>query len=456
MGIRIAAIMVAALALAAAACPAAADSSPYEPLRPGAAGMEGRRTAIVEAIEKARPAVVSVYAQINTAAPRYSHNPFHDDFFDRFFGDIYRRRARPGLSLGSGVIVDGAQGLLVTNEHVVRDASSITVTLTDGSELPAEIVGADARFDLAVLKVNSRQKLPELPLAVGDELMIGETVIAIGNPFGLSHTATTGVVSATGRAMPGSRDSAEALRDLIQTDASINPGNSGGPLLNVHAEVVGINTAILAGGEGLGFAIPADQVRRITAKLLRGGQSAEGVDLGLELAEAGRPRRGETGCLVLKVEPNGPAGKAGVAKGDMLMKLDGSPTSTLADYELIVASLSPGQSVSAELRRGSSSLSVKLTPRAIDQAEALELAWKLYGLKAYPSRGRLVLRQPAAGSPAERLGLQEGDILLILGGRELGSSQDLARVMLENRLQSSLDIAIQRGRRLYRTRIDRL
>ncbi|MDL2226320.1 trypsin-like peptidase domain-containing protein [Deltaproteobacteria bacterium OttesenSCG-928-M10] len=443
------------LLLAGLTATAAQAQTPFEPLKPGAPGLEGRRTPIVAAIEKARPAVVSVYAQINTGGSRLSRDPFHDEFFDRFFGDMYRRRARPGISLGSGVIIDGAKGLLVTNEHVVRNAAAITVTLTDGSELPAEIIGSDPRFDLAVLKIKTQKTLPSLPLAPSDDLMIGETVIAIGNPFGLSHTATTGVVSATGRTMPGSRNNSEGLRDLIQTDASINPGNSGGPLLNINGAIVGINTAILAGGEGLGFAIPAGQVKRITARLMRGDSAATGLDLGLELAEAGKPQRGETGCLVVTVKPGGPGDLGGLKKGDMLMKLDGSPTATISDYEIILSSLAPGQAALAEVLRGDRTISLTLTPKAISEAEALNLAWTLYGLKVYESRGRLVLERPADKSPAAALGLREGDLLISFAGKDMAAKSDLAKVIIDTRFQTSAALAVQRGRTLYQTTISR-
>ena len=437
--------------------PASADVSAYEPLRPGAPGAAGRRTHIVEAIEKARPAVVSVYAQINVGVrggPPFARSPFHDKFFNDFFGDMWPQRSRPGITLGSGVVIDGRKGLVVTNEHVVRGAASLTVTLSDGRELPAEILGSDPRFDLAVLSVQSSQPLPDLKLGDSDELMIGETVIAIGNPFGLSHTATTGVVSATGRTLPGA-EGGQPLQDLIQTDASINPGNSGGPLLNINGEIIGLNTAIHAQGEGLGFAIPSNQIRRISTRLARGEANDAALDLGLELAGSGRPKRGETGCLVVEVRPGGPGAAGGLRKGDMLMKLDGSPTSTLADYEMIISSLSPGQSIEAEVIREGRPLTLSLRPQVISEAEALNLAWTLYGLKVYEKQGRLVLERPADKSPAQGLGIKEGDVLLGFAGREVNRPADLAKAVLETRFQSSVNVAVQRGRTIYRATLNR-
>ena len=434
---------------------AAADDSAYQPLKPGAPGAEGRRTPIVRAIEKARPAVVSVYAQISVrGGSPFRRDPFHDEFFNRFFGDMWQPRARQGTSLGSGVVIDGPRGLVVTNDHVVEGATSITVTLSDGRELPAEVLGADRRFDLAVLKVKSPKPLPELTLGDSDDLMIGETVIAIGNPFGLSHTATTGVISATGRTVPGGGGK-DTLNDLIQTDASINPGNSGGPLLNVNGDIIGINTAIHARGEGLGFAIPSGQVKRITARLMRGDVNTAALDLGLELAESGRPKRGETGCLVVDVKPGGPGAAGGLKKGDLLMTLDGSPTSTIADYEMILSSLAAGQPVKAEVDRDGRRMVLNLTPKGISEAEALNLAWTLFGLKVYEKQGFLLLERPADRSPAQNLGLREGDILLSFAGRDLANRSDLAQAILDTRFQNEAPLTIQRGRTMYRTTISR-
>ncbi len=444
--------------LAAFALPAVADTAPNEPLHPGAPGAEGRRTPIVAAIEKARPAVVSVYAQVRVetrGGSPFRNNPFHDQFFDQFFFDRWPQQSRQSVVLGSGVIIDGARGLIVTNDHVVQNAQSLIVTLSDGRELPAEVVGADPRFDLALLSVKTPKPLPDLKLGDSDDLMIGETVIAIGNPRGLSHTATTGVISATSRTI-NVPDSNQPLTDLIQTDAAINPGNSGGPLLNINGEIIGLNTAIMGrGGEGLGFAIPANQIRRIVTRLARGDKNSAYLDLGLELAESGRPVRGETGCLVVDVKSGGPGAAGGLKKGDLLMKLDGSPTSTIADYEMIVSSLVPGQTIEAEIRRDDRPLTLTLTPKTISETEALNLAWALYGLKVNERQGRLVLERPADRSPAQGLGLQEGDLLLAFGGQELTSRADLARAVLETRFQTTVPLAIQRGRVLHRTLISR-
>lgn len=432
---------------------ASAQNKAFEPISPGLSGPDGRRTPIVAAIEKTRPAVVSITVEVTTVSrgTPFRRSPFHDEFFDRFFNDMWGSRVRRNTSLGSGVIIDGKEGLIVTNNHVVQGGSNIVVTLSDGREMPAELLGADPRFDLAVLKVNSSKALPQIEMGDSHGLMIGETVIAIGNPVGLSHTATTGVISATGRIL--NTNDGETLQDIIQTDAAINPGNSGGPLLNINGEMIGINTAIVQGSTGLGFAIPSSQVKRITARLLRGDSGH--LDLGLELAESGRPLRGETGCLVVEVKAGGPAAAAGLKKGDMLMKLDGSPTSTVADYEIILSRLTPGQTVSAEVLRDGKTIDLKLKPKEITEKEALELAWKMYGLKASEQRGGLVLNQPADSSPAQGRGLQAGDILLAVDGLETRTQADLAKAVLNGRHKSSINIAVQRGRTVYRMMLSR-
>jgi len=432
------------------AAPAPAETpDPRSPLDPGRPGPAGRRTPIVAAIEKARPAVVSVYAQTpGRSQPRpFADDPFADDFFRRFFGDL--DQSRPATSLGSGVIIDGQRGLVVTNEHVCAGASRIVVALADGRELPAELLGADPGHDLAVLGLKTRP-LPQLSLGDSDGLMIGETVIAIGNPFGLTHTATVGIVSATGREVPLGRRG-EALKDLIQTDAAINPGNSGGPLLNLDGDLVGLNTAIIR-GDGLGFAIPSNQIRRVVARLARGGAD---LDLGLDLAESGRPRRGETGCLVIGLAEGGPAAAAGLRKGDLLLKLDRAPVDTLADYEMILSSLNPDQPVTAEAVRDGRLLAFSLTPRQITADEALALAASLYGLKVSEQPGRLVLKPPPASSPAARAGLREGDLLLALGDRRTAGLGDLAEAALAARFKPAVTVTIQRGRTLYRTALSR-
>src|SRR2546427_7411591 len=255
---KTAALLIAALALPAVAAARGAESDP------------ARRNLVVEAVEKASPAVVNVSTEQIVEQHR-SPFPFpQDPFFEEFFRDFADPRPRrfKTTSLGSGVIV-AADGTIMTNVHVIERASRVHVMLNDQREFDAPLVGADADADLAILRVKAGGDLPHIPFGTSADLMIGETVIAIGNPFGLSHTVTTGVVSAVGRSL---RDEDRTYTDFIQTDASINPGNSGGPLLNIRGELVGIDTAIYGKAQGIGFAIPVDRARRVMKDLVSYGE----------------------------------------------------------------------------------------------------------------------------------------------------------------------------------------
>src|SRR3954469_25702308 len=267
-----------------------------------------RRTPLVSVVEKISPAVVNISAQSTVREA------------DPFFGIFGLGTERQAQSLGSGLIID-RNGIVVTNAHVIEGASRITVTLLDGRELEADLLGSDRDADIAVLKVKA-SGLPALPLGRSSDLMIGESVIAIGNPFGLSNTVTTGVLSAVGRTVPSERGE-RMFTDFLQTDASINPGNSGGPLVNILGDVIGINTAIVSGANGIGFAIPADRARRVVTDLLRFGElhplwtGLRLVSIDPELA-----RRNDLGVVrgayVFKVYPGSPAAQAGLAEGDVI------------------------------------------------------------------------------------------------------------------------------------------
>jgi serine protease Do len=283
-----------------------------------------RRSRVVEAVERAGPAVVNISTE-QTVVQRPM--PFGDPFFEEFFRDFFDARPRRSTrtSLGSGVIVRG-DGTILTNEHVILRGGRIHVTLADGREFDARLVGRDPDADLAVLRIDTGKTLPYIALGTSDDLMIGETVIAIGNPFGLSHTVTTGVVSAVKRSL---RTGGRTYTDFIQTDASINPGNSGGPLLNILGELVGINTAIYGPAQGIGFAIPVDRARRVLGDLVSGRKAAPDpnqqawVLLGLQL----RAQRGS--LVVTRVRSGSSAERIGIERGDVVLGIDGEALDSL-------------------------------------------------------------------------------------------------------------------------------
>ena len=291
-----------------------------------------RRTPVVKAVEAVSPSVVNITVIKKRAAG--SRSPFGDPFFDQFFNDFYGKQPQQSQSLGSGVIINGAEALVLTNAHVIASGGEITVRLNDGREFKAELVGSDTDFDLAVLKLNKAANLPQVVMGDSDDIYIGETVIAIGNPFGYSHTVTTGVVSALNRPMKTSNG---AYGSFIQTDAAINPGNSGGPLLNIHGKLIGINTAIHARAEGIGFAIPVNKAKFVVAELLNTGHVAP-IWLGLFGQDIDQPTaryfklKNLKGMLVSEVYPSTPAAKAGIKPGDIILAVNGRGISNKDDY----------------------------------------------------------------------------------------------------------------------------
>ena len=286
-----------------------------------------RESPVVKAVRKVSPAVVNISSSYEI---RKRVNPFSgfglDPFFENFFRDFFDPRfeqRRQSTSLGSGVIIDGKRGFILTNAHVIERAASIKVVLQDEREFEAQIVGADPDSDLSVLKIDSNDALPAIEMGSSDDLMIGESVIAIGNPFGFSHTVTTGVISAINRSI---RTDDKVFHDFIQIDASINPGNSGGPLLNIDGDLIGINTAIYAKAQGIGFAIPIDKAKKIISDLIQFGEVIQawiGItvqNLDERLADyLNFPRK--KGVMVKAVESGSPAQKAGLQKGDIILSI---------------------------------------------------------------------------------------------------------------------------------------
>jgi len=405
------------------------------------AGTAARRTPVVAVAEKISPAVVNISAE----------STVHE--VDPFFGIFFGPTTRSAQSLGSGLIID-ASGIVVTNAHVIEGASRILVTTLDGRELEADLLGSDRDADLAVLKVKAEgRSLPAVPLGHSADLMIGETVIAIGNPFGLSHTVTTGVLSARGRTVPSERGE-RLFTDFLQIDASINPGNSGGPLVNILGDVIGINTAIISGASGIGFAIPADRARRVVDDLLRFGElrplwtGARLLTLDAELAQ----RYGlfdRRGALVFKVYPDSPAADAGLAEQDVIVAVDGQPVISREDVTTAFYTAAAGAPLRLDVRRGDRSLKISL--RAVPPPEGLGLRFleTSVGLVVEESRGRLAVKRVTPGSLADRRGLRAGDLILGANGQEVDSTEALGREVVRGIDRGGLLLAVGRGRYVY-------
>jgi serine protease Do len=403
-----------------------------------------RRTPVVAVVERVSPSVVNISAESIVRDV--------DPFFGSFFGGS---RARKSQSLGSGLIVDPA-GLVVTNEHVIEGASRILITLRDGRELEATVLGSDRDADLAVLKVAAKG-LPATPLGKSANLLMGETVVAIGNPFGLTHTVTTGVLSARGRTVGGGGGGGgrrALFTDFLQTDASINPGNSGGPLVNLDGQVIGINTAIIQGASGIGFAIPADRAQRVVDDLLRFGE-LQPIWLGMRLvtidpelaAREGYPVA--HGVLVDRVDDGSPAARAGIVAGDLLTAVDRRPVASREDLSTAYYSVPPGTPLLLELRRGNETLKFAVAAIRPPVGMGLRILERSVGLRVELQRGRLVVVGVARGSAAFDRGLDAGDVVLGANGNEVDDPEALGREVLRGFDRGGLLLVVQRGRFAY-------
>jgi serine protease DegQ len=410
-------------------------------------------------LERVTPAVVNIHSKTVVRV----RNPFADDpFFRHFFGLPNAPQERIKQSLGSGVIVDAAKGLVLTNNHVIDGADDIQVTLADGRTLTGEIVGSDEDTDVAVIRIPA-EKLSAVTLADSDALRVGDFVVAVGNPFGLGQTVTSGIVSALGRSgLPGL-----GFQNFIQTDASINPGNSGGALVNLRGELIGINTAIFnpggssAGNIGIGFAIPTDLASDVMQQLLsfgevrRGTLGVETQEISAEIAQA-LQLASRRGAVVTRVQAGSPAAAAGVRAGDVIVALDAKPIANRQDFHNAEGLLPVGRAVALTLWREGKELRVSAAVKARPKDLAgADLDPRLAGatLAELPERLRqqgvtgVLISDVADASRAAQNGLRAGDLITGINRREL---EDLAA--LQARLAQTPDtllLTLVRGRGAY-------
>ena len=385
-------------------------------------------------LKRVTPGVVNISTK--TQIQQAEHPLMRDPVFRHFFGVPNMPRQRESSSLGSGVIVDARRGYVLTNNHVVDKADEITVTLTDGRKLSAKLVGADRESDVAVIKVNA-DRLTEVPIANSDRVQVGDFVVAVGNPFGLGQTVTSGIVSALGRSGLG----IEGYEDFIQTDASINPGNSGGALVDLSGQLVGINTAILApngGNVGIGFAIPVNMAMSIMNMLVEHGEVKRGLvgvtvqDLTHELAQAFKINQTQ-GAVITGVQPGSPAEDADLEPGDVVLAINGRRVKNSADVRNIIGLSQIGDEVAVEVVHKGSTVTreAKIAKPKFVNADGQTVHPKLAGvlLKDFPGGDGVLIEKMSTSSYAYQAGLAPGDIIVGANRRQAGTIAELRRAL---------------------------
>lgn len=439
--------IVLALVFVSIACKPVAESQTVDRSRQAgpipATVSASRRTPIVVVAHNVLPSVVNI--QTEATIRRRQVDPFFDPF--GFFGGGGNRTY---TSLGSG-FVWSSDGIIVTNNHVVEGASRVSVIFSDGTQVGAKLIGVDPDSDLAVLRVDSKN-LTAAPVGTSSDLMIGETVVAVGNPFGLSGTVTTGVVSALGRSVP-SKEEGRTFTDFIQTDASINPGNSGGPLLNIEGKVVGINTAILGNAQGIGFAIPVDRARKVIQDLLRYGQVRSAwigaVTNTITPEEAKRLAiRATRGAIISRIFAGSPAQSAGLKPGDVITAVEGKPVDSREAFATFTSTVPSGQPVQLTVLRDNSPRTIAIKPAEPPRDLGLRILWEIAGLRATDSRG-VVIDQVASGSRSANIGLAPGDAIVGVNGNPVRSLDDLNNALISSTDRSSIVLDVERGRFIY-------
>jgi Do/DeqQ family serine protease len=387
-------------------------------------------------LEKVTPAVV------NISSAHTVNNPLFNDPFFRYFFNVPKQK-RSGR--GSGVIIDAKKGYVVTNNHVIDKADEISITLQDDRTLNATIIGTDPETDVALLQV-SAGNLTALPMANSEQLRVGDFVVAIGNPFGLGQTVTSGIISALGRSGLG----IEGYEDFIQTDASINPGNSGGALINLQGELIGINTAIIApggGNVGIGFAIPINMVRQVISHLAEFGEVRRGI-IGIEMQDltpdliSAFGLTEKKGAAITKVVPNTPADQAGLEPGDIIIAINNQPVKTASDIRNRVGLLRVGEKVKITVIREKRTLNLTAVIADTKTVKGKEVSQYLEGASLSDSNRGIEIREVAQGSIAQKVGFQKGDTIVGFNRRKVKNIADLTRRFV--RQSSPYLIQIQR------------
>jgi serine protease Do len=445
-----------------------------EPAPPAKALLDQVSVAFESAAARVGPSVVPIFAQQVVTdegglgrGPDASRDFFGDEFFRRFFGGRQGGERQTVRSMGSGVIVS-ADGYIITNNHVVQGADKLTVVMEDGKRYPAKLIGTDPQTDVGVIKIDATG-LPAATFGDSEAVKVGQWVIAVGNPFQLLHTVTAGIISAKGRSSVGLAD----YEDFIQTDASINPGNSGGALADLEGRVIGINTAISSpsgGNVGIGFAIPIRMAREVMDQLIRNGKvtrgylgvTIQGIDENLAKAMDLKDR---SGALVAEVTGGGPADKAHLRRGDIVLQFDGKKVDSSTDLRNMVAESEPGSQASLTVLRDGHEIPLSVTlgerpaepggrggPGGSEEGGGHRLGLSLQSLTpalaqqlGYTDVQGVLVADVAAGSPAEDAGLRRGDLILEVDRVAVKTPQELVRAVSHVRSGDSAALLVRRG-----------
>jgi serine protease Do len=421
---------------------------------------DGRRSAITRAVDRVAPAVVTVQTE---ARERVQTDPL----FDWFFGGRNESRVVPGL--GTGFII-GADGVIVTNAHVVAGANKVSVMLRDGTVYPAEQLGADETNDIAVLRIKAKG-LPVVALGNSSEVMTAEWAIAIGNPYGFvlgnsEPTVTVGVVSGVGRNLIARADGPGSYLDMIQTDAAINPGNSGGPLVNADGDVIGVNSSIYSpsgGSVGIGFAIPINRVRRVVDDLVaHGAVRRPWIGVRLKYPDGNNVRDAiSAGAVIASVTPSSPAARAGLLPADAILRAGSRTIRNPYDWEAVLLDLRVGEAIALRVRRASRDLDVSVTVQDLPEVTApkvqvlkeLELVTLTAAIQAERSirskTGALIVR--VGQGTAEQLGVQAGDVIVQINQTVIASAEDVAKALDDYSKRGPIRMFVERGGGIYTT-----